>query len=91
MNILTSHDMIDNIERDFLHGYGDELFHSDPVVTNDEEVIKTRNMVHDIVKAVDKSYSIHDFRMVSIYACESEIPYSRPAAIRGRKTRSATL
>lgn len=65
VNILTSHDMIDNIERDFLTDTGINLvIHLDPVVTNDEEVIKTRNMVHDIVKAVDKSYSIHDFRMV---------------------------
>lgn len=65
VNILTSHDMIDNIERDFLSDPGINLvIHLDPVVTDDEEVIKTRDMVHDTVKAVNTSYSIHDFRMV---------------------------
>ena len=65
VNILTSHDMIDNIERDFLKDPGINLvIHLDPVVTDDKEVIETRNMVHDIVKAVNGAYSIHDFRMV---------------------------
>lgn len=65
VNILTSHEMIDNIERDFLTDTGINLvIHLDPVVTDDEEVIKMRDMVHDIVKAVNGAYSIHDFRVV---------------------------
>lgn len=65
VNILTSHDMIDNIERDFLNELGINLvIHLDPVVTNDSEVINTRHAVYDIVKEIDASFSIHDFRMV---------------------------
>lgn len=65
VNILTSHDMIDNIERDFLNELGINLvIHLDPVVTNDSEVVSTRHAVYDIVKEINASFSIHDFRMV---------------------------
>lgn len=65
VNILTSHDMIDNIERDFLHDLGINLvIHLDPVVTDDEDVLKARNAVYDVVREIDRAFSMHDFRMV---------------------------
>lgn len=65
VNILTSHDMIDNIERDFLNELGiNMVIHLDPVVTNDSEVVNMRHAVYDIVKEIDVGFSIHDFRMV---------------------------
>lgn len=65
VNILTSHDMIDNIERDFARDMNINLvIHLDPVITSDEVVVKTRHTVYDIVKEIDSEFSIHDFRMV---------------------------
>lgn len=65
VNILTSHDMIDNIERDFADELGiNMVIHLDPVVTDDGDVLKVRHMVYDTVREIDASYSIHDFRMV---------------------------
>lgn len=64
-NILTSHDMIDNIERDFLRELGINLvIHMDPVVTHDEAVLASRDAVKSIAANIDPSFSVHDFRMV---------------------------
>ncbi len=64
-DVYHTHDIIDNIERR-LH---DELsiiatIHMDPVVTNDETVNALRAMAGKIVKDIDTSLSMHDFRVV---------------------------
>ncbi len=64
-DILRSHDMIDNIERDFLLEMNINLvIHLDPIVTNDEEVNKVHHKIYDIIKGIDIEFSMHDFRMV---------------------------
>ncbi len=64
-DILMSHDLIDNIERDFLTEFNINLvIHLDPVITNDEETNSLKNEVKKIVQTINKDFSIHDFRMV---------------------------
>ena len=64
-DILESHDMIDNIEREVSGEFGIELvIHMDPIVTDDEATNEARGKVKDIVENIDTSLSMHDFRMV---------------------------
>ncbi len=65
IDILISHDMIDNIERDFLNELNINLvIHLDPVITDDEETNKMKNLVIETVKTIDEKFTVHDFRMV---------------------------
>ncbi len=62
---LLCHGIIDNIERECLEKHNVHLVvHYDPVVTGDEALAKTRDLVLQIVKDFDSRMSIHDFRMV---------------------------
>lgn len=64
-NVLTSHDIIDNIERDFLNNDKLKLvIHYDPILTGDEAVGTMRTRIKSIVESIGKDLSIHDFRMV---------------------------
>lgn len=64
-DIMVSHDIIDNIERDFLKDEGIHLvIHLDPVVTNDPKTNELKSQVEDIVKKISDKISIHDFRVV---------------------------
>lgn len=62
---LDSHDLIDNIERDFLER--DKLhlvIHYDPVVTDDPRVGVMRAMLTEIVHEIHPQMAIHDLRIV---------------------------
>lgn len=64
-DILKSHDMIDNIEKDFAEMLGIHLvIHLDPVVTDDEETNHMREVIRGILQEIDDKLSMHDFRMV---------------------------
>jgi len=64
-DILESHDMIDNIEREASGEFGVELvIHMDPIVTDDEATNEARGKVKDIIENIDMCLSMHDFRMV---------------------------
>ncbi len=64
-DVLTSHEFIDDIEREFTMQTNIILTgHHDPIVVNDEEVNLMREKVGHIVKAIDERFSMHDFRMV---------------------------
>jgi len=64
-DILLCHDLIDNIERDFASDLDINLvIHLDPVVTDDEETNILRDRVALIIKLIDESLTIHDFRIV---------------------------
>lgn len=64
-NVLESHDVIDNIERDFLKNDGLNLIvHFDPIVTGDDTVNDLRCWLMEKVKTIDKNLSIHDMRIV---------------------------
>ncbi|MGD9559249.1 MAG: cation diffusion facilitator family transporter [Oscillospiraceae bacterium] len=64
-DVLKSHDVIDNIERDFLEQDNLHLIiHYDPIVTGDEAVATARGWAEKQVQGIDGRLSIHDFRMV---------------------------
>lgn len=66
LNVLVSHDIIDNIERDFEENDHIELvIHYDPVIVGDPVVDETHAWVQEKVHSVDERLRIHDFRMVS--------------------------
>lgn len=66
LDALFSHNIIDEIERDFEKDDKLQLVvHYDPMVTDDEEVNETRCFVQTIVQALDDRLSIHDFRLVA--------------------------
>ena len=62
---LVCHELIDDMERECLHSHGIHLvIHYDPVVTNDPELDRMRQLVLAILHVKDARLSIHDFRMV---------------------------
>lgn len=64
-DILISHDIIDNIERDFAKDMDIHLVvHLDPIVTDDETTNLLRAQVKQIVHDISPDLSIHDFRAV---------------------------
>ena len=65
VDIDTSHEIIDRIEREAAKKLGIFLvIHMDPLETKNEDVAKTRKEVESIVENMDRQLSIHDFRMV---------------------------
>ncbi len=63
-DVLESHDVIDNIERDFLRTGLNLVVHFDPIVTSDSAVGDTRREIAEIVRGIDERLTIHDLRMV---------------------------
>lgn len=64
-NILKSHDIIDNIERDFLEQQGIHLvIHLDPVITGDERTNALHAQIKEHVRQLYPEVSLHDFRVV---------------------------
>lgn len=62
---LEAHDLIDNIERDFLQK--DHLMvtiHYDPIVTSDAAVGVLRSRLTEYLRQIDPQLSLHDLRMV---------------------------
>lgn len=65
-DIMESHDLIDNIERDFSTQLDIHMvIHLDPVVVDDELTNELRHTVHEILKEIDPLLTMHDFRFVS--------------------------
>ena len=65
-DIMASHDVIDNIERDILRDKGIHLvIHLDPVVTDDPKVDRLRELTAGIIGEISPELSFHDFRIVS--------------------------
>lgn len=64
-DVMQSHDVIDNIERDFLHR--DKLHmivHLDPIITRDPLVNDLRGRLAEQVKEIHPELTIHDLRVV---------------------------
>lgn len=65
-DLLKSHDMIDNIEKEFLEEMHLEMvIHIDPVVTDDPYVNTLKNSVLQILSDINPNLSMHDFRAVT--------------------------
>ena len=64
-DIMESHDMIDNIEREVAEALGLHLvIHMDPIIMDDPVANQAHDMVNAVVQRIDGRLSIHDFRMV---------------------------
>ena len=63
-NIMKAHDMIDNIERDFLKDGLNLTVHMDPVETDNPEVKENLERAREILASLGSGLSLHDFRMV---------------------------
>ncbi len=64
-DIMESHDLIDNIERDFKNQMGLEaVIHLDPIVTDNPMVNAMKEAVLENLAKMDERLTIHDFRAV---------------------------
>ncbi|MGI6534625.1 MAG: cation diffusion facilitator family transporter [Peptococcia bacterium] len=64
-DVLASHDLIDNIEREVEEQLNIHLvLHMDPLTMDDPDVNRWREMTKEIVAEVNESLSMHDFRVV---------------------------
>lgn len=66
VNMLTSHDLIDNIERDFKEELGIEtVIHIDPIITDDPYVNDLKEQTLRVLRKIDMRITVHDFRVVT--------------------------
>ena len=64
VDILTSHELIDAIEQDFLENEGlAVVIHLDPIVTSDARVGELRKWILEDIVQIDPRLSIHDLRI----------------------------
>ena len=64
-DILVSHDLIDNIERDFSRDLGIHMvIHLDPVIVGDARTDALHRKVQSLVTALYPTVTIHDFRVI---------------------------
>lgn len=63
-NVNEAHDKIDNaevvLEKEFKCI---AVIHMDPIVQNDQKIIKLKGICNGVIKAIDPEFSLHDFRM----------------------------
>ena len=65
IDVMISHDIIDNIERDIFHESGIQLsIHYDPIEVNNERVQELKVIADTAVRRISEELSIHDFRVV---------------------------
>ena len=64
-DMRVCHDLIDRIEKEVGEKLGVRLvIHMDPIETENERVNECRRMVSRILRSIDPSLTMHDFRMV---------------------------
>ena len=63
-DVIKSHDVLDNIERDFLNEGLHMIVHFDPIVTSDSKVSNLRKWLSKQVAGIDENLTIHDLRVV---------------------------
>ncbi len=64
-DVLISHDIIDNIERELRKELGIHLtIHLDPVITNDPELVHLHDEVQRILQEISEDLKFHDLRVV---------------------------
>lgn len=63
MSLFAAHEIADDIEQDVLREMGVHLtLHTDPIDTDDDELIAAKLRTEKAVKALDGGLAIHDFR-----------------------------
>ncbi len=66
VDIVACHEDIDACEKLLKKQLGIEVvIHMDPIDTNDENTIKTKEMVSKVLITIDENLTLHDFRMVN--------------------------
>lgn len=64
-DVIASHEVIDNIERDFLKNDGLHMIvHFDPISKSDSLVSELREWISEHMKSLDSRLTIHDLRIV---------------------------
>ena len=63
-DVMISHDIIDNIERDFKEEGIHLVIHLDPIVTGDEKTNELKARIDSLVERISPRIGIHDFRAV---------------------------
>lgn len=64
-DVMVSHDLIDNIERDFQSEDIFMVIHMDPIVTSDPDIAALRDKAYEVLQnAYGDKLSLHDFRLV---------------------------
>lgn len=65
VNVLLSHDLIDNIEKDIKEEFNVELvIHMDPIETNNETLMKYVDILKEVIENIDPIIRFHDVRLV---------------------------
>ena len=65
-DMLEVHDAIDNIEKQLRTELKTmATLHMDPIQDKDEETLKLKSIVTDIINGIDSTLTIHDFRIVT--------------------------
>lgn len=68
-DVMKSHDLVDNIERDIVAQFNIHfVIHMDPVVTKDEKAAQIKSDVGEILGEIDPCIKFHDFRYVPGYS-----------------------
>ena len=96
-DVMHSHDIIDNIERDMLVQDGLVVtIHYDPIVTGDAHVAELKAFLKEEVKRLDPEADIHDLRTVPgkthtnvIFDCAVPAEYLHDKQRRGAKLAAA--
>lgn len=64
-NIVTVHDVIDNVEQTIANKYNIMIsLHTDPIEINDDEVNKYKALAEEIIHSYNSKFTFHDFRVV---------------------------
>lgn len=85
---LICHDVIDHIECEALEALNVNLvIHYDPVLENDAEWMKMRQVILELIEQLDPAYSVHDFRLVrgatqTKLVFDLAVPYGISAEVR---------
>ena len=83
-DVMVSHDIIDNIERDFKEDLGiDLVIHMDPIDIDDERTNALRERVTELIAEISPELGMHDFRVVwgishTNLIFDVEVPYEFP-------------
>jgi len=65
IEVFEAHSVIDDLENELAEKIGCEaVIHYDPIDTNDEELKRLKAVVAGVVKSIDETLEIHDFRYV---------------------------
>ena len=65
-DLLSMHDTIDLVEQTLRENFHcGAVIHMDPIVTDDQEVLRMRSKMCQLVQVIDRRITVHDFRMVT--------------------------